>query len=190
MPRTCSPHGWPQPTSRSPNDGHRPATAGHACTRTVHCDVDNVVVAESWMVHGGEHAWYGEAQSGRTPIRLALTRPARWCASSSRRAAGAERRCSVQHDSHSSEGTSRRRWNAEPDNRVWAAVITQTRCPAPWNACLEYVCGQAHSSNTSRARFGSRPAPQHSCHERQFSHDRGVRVGRRCGRRHPQVELS
>ena len=28
-------------------------TTGHTSTRTVHSDVDNVVVAESWMVHGG-----------------------------------------------------------------------------------------------------------------------------------------
>ena len=96
----------------------------------------------------------GEARSGPTPTRSAPTRPPRWSASSSRRATGPERTCSVQHDSHSSEGTSSRRWNAEPDNRVWTAVITQ-RGPALWNACLEYVVDKAHSSSASGVRFRS-----------------------------------
>jgi poly(3-hydroxybutyrate) depolymerase len=32
---------------------------GRSCTRTVHSDVNNVIIAESWTVHGGDHAWFG-----------------------------------------------------------------------------------------------------------------------------------
>ena len=42
--------------------GHAPG--GHTYSRTVHRDADGRPVLESWVVHGGGHAWFGGSHAG------------------------------------------------------------------------------------------------------------------------------
>jgi len=49
---------------RQPSITHSADSGGHPYTRSVYSDAAGEVVAEQWIVHGGEHAWFGGSPLG------------------------------------------------------------------------------------------------------------------------------
>ena len=61
---STAPAGNGQSVPPEPTITHGDREGGRSHTRTVHTDTNGTVLAESWIVHGGGHAWFGGDPAG------------------------------------------------------------------------------------------------------------------------------